>query len=42
LDALEKRNEVVMKKDFAFHGRTQSRDSANVFGSGWANVVGHP
>ena len=42
LDALKKRDEIVVKKDFAFHGRTQSRDRANVVGAGWANAVGHP
>ena len=42
LDALEKRNEVVVKKDFAFHWRSQRSDRANVVGAGWANAVGHP
>ncbi len=42
LDALKKRDEVVVKKDFAFHWRTQRSDRANVVGAGWANAVGHP
>jgi hypothetical protein len=32
----------VVKKDFAFHWRSQRSDRANVVGAGWANAVGHP
>jgi hypothetical protein len=42
LDALKKSDEVVVKKDFAFHRSTQRSDRANVVGAGWANAVGHP
>lgn len=42
LNALKKGNEIVVKKDFAFHRRTQRSDRANVVCAGWANAVGHP